>query len=223
MNINNSVLLLIDFQKELKYELVNLESVKANAGMLLKCCREKGVPVIYTRQVNRADGACLPFREPLDENGEPFYYHSGTKNIEIFDEICPAAGDVVIDKHRWSGFFETDMDSVLKNLNAKHLIIGGLVTDGCLMTTVFDAFFRDYQVHLVKDISTTTSIGAHMSSIMIMCNWVNGIEVYDTREMIRRMEGKPYKSWKWTGQDSFRFDEKNMARVFEKTDEETVE
>src|SRR5699024_5400750 len=84
------------------------------------------------------------------EDGTPFYYSTSKENHEILDEITPKEDDIIIDKYRWSAFFETSLDGFLKSLNVKNLIIGGVVTDGCVMTTVFDAYFRDYHVHLIK-------------------------------------------------------------------------
>lgn len=216
MKTDKTVLLLIDIQKETNYDIPDIKDVVENTVKLIRCCRSKKIPVVYTRQINRQDCVALPFMEPLDEKGEPVFYNSATQNIEIFDEIKPEIEDVVIDKYRWSAFYETGLDPVLRSFGAKHLIIGGLVTDGCLMTTVFDAFFRDYRINLVKDICATTSPGAHMSSILIMSSWVNGIEIFDTSEIINKLDGRDYSSWKWTGQDSMKFDENNLLDVYKK-------
>ncbi|QGU00152.1 isochorismatase hydrolase [Candidatus Syntrophocurvum alkaliphilum] len=215
MKLNETALLLIDLQKETKYDLLELDNVISNTKELISQCRKLEIPIIYTRHINRQDCVGLAYKDPLDKNGEPIFYNSNTDSIEIFDEIKPEQEDIVIDKHRWSGFYQTSLDLTLKSLNTKHLIIGGLVTDGCLMTSVFDAFANDYQVNLVKDICSTTNIGAHMSSILIMSNWVYGIEVYDTKELIKKLDGKNYKAWKWTEPDELKFDDNNIAEVFQ--------
>ncbi len=216
MNNAQTALLLIDLQKESKYDLINLENVISNCRKLISHAREINIPIIYTRQINRHDCIGLSYRELLDTQGEPVFYNSSTENIEIIDEIKPHANDIIIDKYRWSAFFETSLDLMLKSLEIKNLIIGGLVTDGCLMTTVFDAYFRDYQINLVRDICSTSNAGAHMSSILIMCNWIYGIEVLDTMEMINKMKGKNYKSWKWSRADELKFNENNLKDVFAK-------
>jgi len=122
----------------------------------------------------------------------------------------------VVDKHRWSAFYDTSLDLYLRNLGIEHVIIGGLVSDGCLMTSVFDAYFRDYQVNLVKDICATTNTGAHMSSMLIMSNWVYNLKVYDTQELIKKLNGEEHRVWEATEPDSLQFTPDNLKETFEK-------
>ena len=74
-----------------------------------------------------------------------------TWNTEILPELAPEAGDVVIYKHRYSGFFETDLDAILKQGAVKTLIITGCTTSICVESTVRDAMFRDYACVLLAD------------------------------------------------------------------------
>jgi len=216
VDLKKTALVLIDLQKESKYGIEGLEEIVANTRLLVDTCRSLGVPVIYTRQINREDGVALPFQEPLNVDGKPIFYCTGTEDMEVIDDIAPEPGDIVIDKYRWSGFYETSLDLTLRSLGVKHLVIGGLVTDGCLMTSVFDGFFRDYQVNLVKDISGATNSGAHMASIMIMANWVYGIKIYDTEELLKQWKGEDYFAWEATGPDQLQFTPENMREVFQR-------
>jgi ureidoacrylate peracid hydrolase len=75
----------------------------------------------------------------------------GTWNTEIIDELTPEDGDVVVDKHRYSGFFETELDSVLKDRGVSHLIFTGCTTSVCVESTVRDAMFRDYHCLVLED------------------------------------------------------------------------
>lgn len=74
-----------------------------------------------------------------------------TWNTDIIPELKPQTGDIVIYKTRYSGFFKTDLDSILKNLGARHLIITGCTTSICVDSTIRDAMFRDYQPVLLED------------------------------------------------------------------------
>jgi nicotinamidase-related amidase len=215
MNKNNTALLLIDLQKESNFGLANMEEVVTKTQDVIQAAREQEIPIIYTRQINRGDQVNLSKGEPILDDGTPFYYSTSKGNHEILDEITPEANDIVIDKYRWSAFFETSLDGMLRSLGVENLIVGGVVTDGCVMTTVFDAYFRDYQVHLVKDMITTSNEGAHMASIMMMANWVYNMEVYDAKELINRLQDKPYKNWKVEQADSLQFTAENMREVFE--------
>src|SRR5699024_5117737 len=141
MNIKETALLLIDLQKESNFGLQHMDEVMKKTEDVIAACRELNIPIIYTRQINRNDGIGLSKGEQLNADGTPFYYNETKGNHEIMEEIAPEAGDIVIDKHRWSAFYETNLDLVLRSLGVKHLIVGGVVTDGCVMTTVYDAYF----------------------------------------------------------------------------------
>ncbi|MFZ3580192.1 cysteine hydrolase family protein [Virgibacillus sp. DJP39] len=214
MNIQESALVLIDLQKESNFGLQQLDNVLDNSKHLIEACRQKNIPIIYTRQINRTDGVGLSKGEPINDDGTPFYYASNRENIEIFDELKPHENDIVIDKYRWSAFFDTNLDLMLKSLGAKHLIIGGFVTDGCLMTSVFDAYFKDYDIHLVHDICTTSNEGAHMASLMIMANWVYNLSIYDTKNFIKSINEEDYNKWEATAPDTLQFTPENMREVF---------
>ncbi|MEI3605014.1 isochorismatase family cysteine hydrolase [Pseudogracilibacillus sp. SE30717A] len=215
MKVEETALVLIDLQKESNFGLQNLDDVLAKTKDVIKACREVDIPIIYTRQINRHDQIGLSKGEPLCEDGTPFYYSTSKENHEIIDEVAPDENDIVIDKYRWSAFHETSLDLILRSIGVKHIIIGGVVSDGCVMTTVFDAYFRDYQVHLVKDMCTTSNEGAHMSSLMIMANWVYNLEVYNAEHLINRLHGKKYSHWKFQKADALQFTPENMRNIFE--------
>lgn len=218
MQADDTALVLIDLQKESQFGIDDLDTVVNNSRTLIDGCRRAGIPVIYTRQVNRADGVGLSRCEPLDDSGRPALYAGDSDAIEIFDDIAPNPGDIVIDKHRWSSFYATNLDLVLRSLNVRNLIIGGLVTDGCLMTSAFDGYFRDYQLHLVKDICATSNEGAHMAAILIMANWVYGLEIYNSQELVKRLEGEPFRHWSSPGVDTMQFTPETMRQVFASLD-----
>lgn len=214
MDLSDTALVLIDLQKESDFGVQGVDAVVDNTSHLLDCARAIGIPVIYTRQINRADGVGLSLDEPLEADGRPQLYAADTADVEIINAIAPRPGDIVIDKQRWSSFYATNLDLTLRSLEVKHLLIGGLVTDGCLMTSVFDGYFRDYRIHLIKDICATSNEGAHMAAILIMANWVYGIEIYDAAELAKRLRGEPYRSWKSPGVDTMQFTPETMRDVF---------
>lgn len=209
-------LVLIDLQKESGFGIEDIDEVINNTKLLIEACRERGIPIIYTRQINRSDRVGLSNGEPIDGEEQPIYYNDLTDAIDIFDEVKPELGDIVIDKYRWSGFFETNLEGTLKSLGVKNVIIGGLVTDGCLMTTVFDGYFRDYQMNIVKDMCATTNAGAHMASLLIMANWIYDLRVFNTSEAVNYVQGDSYKAWTAAHPDSLQFTPETMREKFEK-------
>ncbi|MER8480650.1 cysteine hydrolase [Mesorhizobium sp. M1163] len=74
-----------------------------------------------------------------------------TWGTDIVNDLRPEAGDVVLYKTRFSGFYETELDAVLKTAGVKHLIVTGCTTSVCVESTIRDAFFRDYHCILLTD------------------------------------------------------------------------
>jgi nicotinamidase-related amidase len=82
---------------------------------------------------------------------------AGSWGAQVVDELVPAEGEIHITKHRFSGFWDTETDSVLRNLGITTLLIGGVNMDQCVMTTLEDASFLGYDTILVEDCTATTS------------------------------------------------------------------
>ncbi len=81
----------------------------------------------------------------------------GSWGAEVVDEIHPGNRDIQIVKHRFSAFWDTETDSILRNLGIKTLLIGGVNMDQCVMTTLEDASFLGYDTVLIEDATATTS------------------------------------------------------------------
>jgi len=214
MKTSETALVVIDLQKESGFGLFGLDSVIHNTQRMIAGCRAAGIPVIYTRQINRHDGVGLSLDEPRDASGEPQFYSDSRDNIDILEAVKPQATDIVIDKYRWSAFFDTSLDLMLKSLGVKNLIIGGVVTDGCLMTSVFDAYFRDYRINLVHDMCTASNEGAHMAAMTIMANWVYALEVLDTDNMLQSLADKPYTAWQADKVDALPFTPETLRDAY---------
>jgi len=105
-----------------------------------------------------------------------------TWNTEILTELTPEPGDVVLYKHRYSGFYETELDAILKRRNVKYLIFTGCTTSVCVESTIRDAMFRDYSCLLLAD-CTAEPIGyglprsnhdASLLVVQVLFGWVSG-------------------------------------------------
>lgn len=108
----------------------------------------------------------------------------GTWNAEILPRLAPRQGDLVVPKHRYSGFFETNLDSILRARSVRHLIVTGCTTSVCIESTVRDAMFRDYHCVVLED-CTAEPIGANLSrsnheasllNIELLFGWVTDSE-----------------------------------------------
>jgi len=97
------------------------------------------------------------------------------------DSLTPEPGDAIVSKHRFSGFFETELDDVLRELGAKYLLVTGCITSVCVEATVRDAMYRDYTCIVLED-CTAEPIGAdlprtnHDASLLVietLFGWVS--------------------------------------------------
>src|SRR5271169_3164702 len=122
----------------------------------LKICRDAGIRVIYTAHVHRRDGCDMGLFDdlhPVIANRDALV--DGTPGVDIYTELAPAPGEHIIKKHRYSAFFATDLDLILREWGVKTVIISGTTTENCCHATARDAMFRNYQVAFLSDATGT--------------------------------------------------------------------
>jgi ureidoacrylate peracid hydrolase len=156
-------------------DISGIQKVIGPTAKVLASARRAGVKIIYLKMGFRPDLSDLG--SPDSPNrvrnlriglGQTVHAPDGregrilirdTWNTDIVPELKPQADDVVIYKHRFSGFYQTDLDARLKQLGIKHLIITGCTTSVCVEATVRDAMFRDYGCVLLTDCMSQPTIG----------------------------------------------------------------
>lgn len=84
-----------------------------------------------------------------------------TWNTDIVAPLRPVAGDIVVPKHRYSGFYETSLDDRLRESGVQTLIFTGATTSVCVESTLRDAFYRDYRCLLLEDCTAEPIGGQH--------------------------------------------------------------
>jgi ureidoacrylate peracid hydrolase len=118
----------------------------------LNFCREKGIRVIYTAHVHRRDGSDMGLYDDLySPIADRSTLVDGTKGVEIFPGLAPAPGEHIIKKHRYSAFFGTDLDIILREWGITTVIISGTTTENCCHATARDAMFNNYKVVFLSD------------------------------------------------------------------------
>ncbi|MFS2224888.1 pyrimidine utilization protein B [Pantoea sp. B65] len=75
----------------------------------------------------------------------------GGWDYQLVDELQPQAGDIVLPKPRYSGFFNTPLDSMLRSRGIRHLIFTGIATNVCVESTLRDGFFLEYFGVVLED------------------------------------------------------------------------
>src|SRR5258705_5824990 len=123
---------------------------------VLNICRDAQIKVIYTAHVHRRDGCDMGL---FDDLHPPIANRAalvdGTPGVDIYPELAPAPGEHVIKKHRYSGFFGTDLDIILREWGVDTVIISAPTTENCCHATARDAMFRNYRVGFLPDATTS--------------------------------------------------------------------
>jgi nicotinamidase-related amidase len=138
-----------------------------NVKRLLATCRSLGIPVIFTEHCHDESGCDLGLmgEVPLNRPIAAGALRSQAEETKTHPELAPLPGEKVIRKHRYSAFYDTDLDTVLRGLGVEHLIITGCMTNYCCGATARDAFYRNYKVHFVSDLTATDSPEQHEAEL----------------------------------------------------------
>jgi nicotinamidase-related amidase len=137
---------------DLQYDLVNknddrraaVEAFKPKMTEFLAKMRELDVPVVHLQLINKED-------DPRAERYDGWLpVTKGSEGARIMAEFLSDT-DVVVEKNKDSGFYETDLDERLKELGVDTVAITGMQTQICVQTTAADGFFRGYNVIVPSD------------------------------------------------------------------------
>jgi ureidoacrylate peracid hydrolase len=186
-----------------------IQAAVAPTAKVLAAARQAGINIIYLKMAFKPDlsdagspdsvnrtrhllfGAGKTVQSP---NGvESRILIRDTWNTDVLPELTPKAGDIVFYKHRFSGFYETELDAILKRMGAKYLIFTGCTTSVCVESTIRDAMFRDYLPVLLAD-CTGEPIGhdlarsnheASLLTIQTLFGWVA-----DSQHFIKGLEAR---------------------------------
>jgi ureidoacrylate peracid hydrolase len=157
----STAVIVVDMQNDFVADGAPLRSHQAGEMMprlarTLATCRERGIRVIYTAHVHRSDGSDMGRYGdlyPPVANGSALV--DGTSGVEIHPGLAPAPGEHVIKKHRYSAFFATDMDLILREWGIKTVVVTGTTTENCCHATARDALFHNYRVAFLSDATGT--------------------------------------------------------------------
>jgi nicotinamidase-related amidase len=158
---DRTAMIVVDMQNDFVAAGAAMETPAARAMVpklaeALKMCRSAGIRVIYTAHVHRRDGSDMGL---FDDMHPPIAKRAalvdGTPGVDIYPELAPQPGEHVIKKHRYSGFFGTDLDIILREWKVDTVIIAGTTTENCCHATARDAMFRNYRVVFLSDATAT--------------------------------------------------------------------
>jgi nicotinamidase-related amidase len=153
-------------------DLSAAQAVIPRLAGVMEAARSAGVPIVFLRYTIGPGTAGLSGPEIM-RRGVLFANVDatikGTWGHEIVDGLPYRPDeDVVIDKRRLSGFVGTELDHFLHSRGIKTVVMAGVVTQGCVETTVRDAACYDYYVAVVEDCCASTSASLHAAGIESM-------------------------------------------------------
>jgi ureidoacrylate peracid hydrolase len=178
INLDKTVIIVCDMQNDFGAkggmfdragnDISMIQRAVGPTARVLASARRAGVKIVYLKMGFRPDLSDLGASDSVNrvrhlegfKVGQSIRAPDGRETrilirenwgTDIVPELRPQAEDVIIYKHRFSGFYETELDATLKRLAAKHLIFTGCTTSVCVESTIRDAMFRDYLPVLLSD------------------------------------------------------------------------
>ena len=154
---------------------------------LLTDARAKGIPIIWTRHGSRdvEDGGPFMRLRPFLKNGG---LRQDTWGYQILDDLEPQKDDWYVDKTRLSAFFNSNLEGVLRALDAETVLMAAVLTNQCVAATSKDAMFRDFKPIVDEDCTGTTLPHLHEPAIeMMRVGWCEVRDLEATLGEIRQL------------------------------------
>lgn len=185
--MEKTALLIIDMQNDFclpqaPFAVKGALQVAGQIKKALEACRLWGLPVVHVVRRYRADGVDVEItRLPafLEKDGA---FMADTKGTQIIGELKPVKGEYVVIKRRWSAFFQTELDLLLRRLKVNHIVVAGVQTPNCIRSTVWDANSLDYQVTVLTDGTGAADPDVHRANLFDMQNI--GIQLMTVDELV---------------------------------------
>jgi len=180
-DLSRSALIVVDMQNDFCHPDGWLAGIGVDVGparapigplaALLPALRGASVPIVWLNWGTRADRANLSpaLRHVYDPHGAgrglgdampgtgARVLQAGSWSAQVVDELPADATDLHVDKHRMSGFWDTPLDSILRNRMVTTVLFAGVNLDQCVLHTMADANFLGYDTLLIEDCAATTN------------------------------------------------------------------
>jgi len=174
MIVGQPVLIVVDIQKSAflaDYDngiqhMPNFFENQKRARTMVDAAHDNDIPVIFFQEIHRKD--LIDYGRELD-GSEDIHCLEGNPGTPVAaEEMGMRESDYFIHKRRYSCFFGTELEILLRGLKAETLILVGCLTDVCVHYTFADAHQSDYYVRVAKDCVAGSSLAAHEASLNAM-------------------------------------------------------
>ena len=193
MLVGKTVLIVVDIQKsafmDVKAGIPVMPGYRENmerARKVVDAAHDSGTPVIFFQEIHRRD--LIDYGRELD-GSEDIHCLEGEPGTPVAaEEMDKRPGDYFIHKRRYSCFFGTELEILLKGLKAETLILIGGMTDVCVHYTFVDGHQHDYYCRVVGDSVGGTSPEAHQASLNAM-EYLQEGAVISTDDIVAAIQG----------------------------------
>lgn len=136
------------------------------ARVAIDAARAADIPVIFIQEVHRANG--IDFGRELDGNEDVHCLDDRPGTALAITQMGIRPSDYIVPKRRYSAFFGTDLEILLRGLKVQTLILVGGLTDVCVHYTFVDAHQSDYFTRVIEDCVGGSGVAAHEASLKAM-------------------------------------------------------
>jgi nicotinamidase-related amidase len=166
VTVNNTALIVVDMQniwvhpRGARY-LPMSEDIVPRIQALLRFCRSRGVPVIYLHTTKRKDladaGIFADIKPQTHDADDEWSNFEGSPGAEIYEPVKPSQADILVKKFRYSGFYGTQLENLLRALGRDTIAVTGVATNVCCDSTARDGAMRDFKVLFLSDCNASFS------------------------------------------------------------------
>lgn len=163
--------------------LPGYETLMPQQKALVAAARANGVPVIWVVDSHRKN-----MRRDREWVKRTPHGIENTWATQVIDDLEPQDDDITVIKHRYSAFFQTDLDLVLKDMLIEQIVVFGVVTNICVRSTVHDGFFLGYDIVVPHDACAATGPREHVSTLYDIATHFGTVS--DTDTVVAALSGK---------------------------------
>lgn len=166
-------------------------------------CRRNAIPVFFVTRIYRADGSDVEhtrFKSWCEGGKAMSPGCDGSISAEMPAEFGFCEKDYHIIKQRYSAFFHTELDLMLRRLGIDTVVLAGTTTPNCIRTTCYDGISLEYNVAVLSDCTSSSSDEIQSSNLRDMANvgaeimtadeFMSGREIFDSCAWARENTGK---------------------------------
>lgn len=188
--MKDTALIVIDMQRGFISEksscyIKGAAATVPDCAKMIRGCREQGIPVIFVNRLYRENGSDVEHTrlEGWLRGGKPISPNCMDDiSADMPEEFEPQDGDYMVKKPRFSAFFQTELDMLLRRLGVKNVVLIGTTTPNCIRTTCYDGISLDYNVVVISNCTSSATDEIQKANLKDMENI--GAQVMTSREFL---------------------------------------